>query len=107
MLPFTDNAPEWFVYVELPSVLVISPFTVIPPSPLFVTIVSPVTLLTFAFLSTKIPSIPVFNISRFPPEFDTSAPVFIAIPVPVLSNFRLPPSFATLPLTVNAPDLFV
>ena len=107
-MPFTVNAPASFVYVELPSALVISPFTVIPPSPLFVTIVLPVVvLLTLASLSTKIPSTPVLDISKLPPEFDTSAPLFTDIPVPVLSNFRLPPSLLTLPFTINLPFLFI
>ena len=107
MLPFTDKAPASLVYVEFPFSFITSPFIVIPPAPLLVTFVSPVLLLTLAFLSTKIPSIPELSISRLPPEFDTSAPLFMAIPVPVLSNFRLPPSFVTLPLTVNAPDSLV
>ena len=83
-----------------------------PASPLLYTFKLPrfssvFSFVTVPFFSNNMPSTPVFKMSKLPFLLDTNAPSFMLIPVPLLSNLRLPPSFFTLPFTVIPPWVFV
>ena len=107
ILPFIFTKPLELLNSAFPFVFDATPLIVKPPSPLFDTYILPLSFVIAAFLSTKIPSAPVFKMSKLPFLLDTNAPSFMLIPVPLLSNLRLPPSFFTLPFTVIPPWVFV